>query len=136
MVILESLALLAILFVAAHLVLRPGRSARPFIVSHRGAKGLAPENTLMAVQEAVRRGVACAEIDIRRAADGVLVVMHDANLKRTTGRDAPVESLTSAEIAQLVVRTEPGVVPPAGDTVPLFDTILDCIASSQATSWP
>ena len=133
MTFLAVIVLLAVGFVAAHLALRPGRAARPFIVSHRGAKGLAPENTLMAVREAIRRGVAYTEIDIRRTADGVLVVMHDASLRRTTGRDAPVEALTSAEIATLVIRTGPGVTPPAEDTVPLFDSILEAIAASQVT---
>lgn len=134
MAVLYLIVLLVVVFVAAHLALRPGRAAKPFIISHRGAKGLAPENTLMAVQEAVRRNVAWTEIDIRRAADGVLVVMHDASLRRTTGRDAAVEALTSAEIARLVVRTGPGVTPPAEDTVPLFDSILDCISTSPVTN--
>lgn len=130
MIVIEIVALAAAIFVAAHLLLRPKPSAQPFIISHRGARGLAPENTLMAAQEAVRQGAAYTEIDIRRAADGVLVVMHDTSLLRTTGRAAAVEELTSAEITRLIVRTDPGITPPAEDTVPLFETILECIAVS------
>lgn len=133
MVVLYLIVLLALVFVAAHVILRPGRPARSFIISHRGAKGLAPENTLMGVQEAVRRGVAWTEIDIRRATDGALFVLHDDNLTRTTGRDAVADQLPSAEITALVVHTEPDVSPPAEDHVPLFETILECIAASPVT---
>jgi glycerophosphoryl diester phosphodiesterase len=126
------LAIVIFLFVAAHLILRPRPSANPFTISHRGAKGLAPENTLLAVREAVSRRAAYTEIDIRRAADGALVVMHDLSLRRTTGHPANVDDLTSAEIAQLTVRTERGI-PPAEDTVPLFETVLDYVAAQAVT---
>jgi glycerophosphoryl diester phosphodiesterase len=53
-------------------------SRKPFaIVGHRGAKGLAPENTLDALEAAVRSGADIAEFDVQRTADGVLVASHD-----------------------------------------------------------
>lgn len=53
-------------------------------VSHRGAAGLAPENTLAAVKAGVDAGAPFVEIDIRLTSDGVPVLMHDSSLDRTT----------------------------------------------------
>src|SRR5689334_10492901 len=78
-------------------------------VAHRGASDVAPENTLPAVRRAVAAGADLVEVDLRRARDGALVVLHDATLARTTdaarrlpGR-APwrVEDLTLAEVRLL-----------------------------------
>lgn len=56
----------------------------PLIIGHRGAAGLAPENTLEAVDRADRAGVDWVEVDVQRSKDGVLVLMHDQDLVRTT----------------------------------------------------
>jgi glycerophosphoryl diester phosphodiesterase len=53
-------------------------------VSHRGAAGLAPENTLAAVKAGVYSGAPYIEIDVRLTSDGVPVLMHDGSLDRTT----------------------------------------------------
>lgn len=65
----------------------PGQSppSRPLIaVSHRGAAGTAPENTLAAIDEGHRLGARSVEIDVRLTSDEELVLMHDATLERTT----------------------------------------------------
>lgn len=54
------------------------------IVAHRGAAVLAPENTLAAFQAAIAQGVDFLETDVQLTADGVPVLMHDAELDRTT----------------------------------------------------
>ena len=55
-----------------------------YAVSHRGAAGIAPENTLSAVKAGVSAGAPFIEIDIRLTSDGVPVLMHDGTLDRTT----------------------------------------------------
>lgn len=55
-----------------------------YAVSHRGAAGIAPENTLAAVRAGVNSGAPYVEIDIRLTSDGVPVLMHDGSLDRTT----------------------------------------------------
>ena len=55
-----------------------------YLVSHRGAAGIAPENTLSAVKAGVSAGAPFIEIDIRLTSDGVPVLMHDRSLDRTT----------------------------------------------------
>ena len=59
----------------------PGsRGAMTDVIAHRGASRLAPENTIEAFELAVAVGADGIELDVRRTADGVLVVHHDARL--------------------------------------------------------
>ena len=55
---------------------------------HRGARGLLPENTLPAYQEALRIGVSTLEMDVGVSSDGVVVVSHDRALNPEITRDA------------------------------------------------
>lgn len=73
----------------------------PQIVCHRGANRVAPENTIPAAQAAFDLGAAYVEIDVRTSADGVLLVIHDATVDRTTDGHGAVAALTAAEVAAL-----------------------------------
>lgn len=53
------------------------RPDRPWIVAHRGASGLAPENTRAAFEQAIALGADWVETDLRRAQDGTIVLAHD-----------------------------------------------------------
>jgi glycerophosphoryl diester phosphodiesterase len=53
---------------------------RPLVVAHRGASAHAPENTLVAFEQAVALGAGGIELDVRATADGALAVLHDAHL--------------------------------------------------------
>jgi glycerophosphoryl diester phosphodiesterase len=61
-------------------------STRPRIlnIAHRGARALAPENTLTAARKALECGADLWECDVALTADGIPVIMHDENLRRTT----------------------------------------------------
>lgn len=72
------------------------------VIAHRGASAVAPENTLSALRLGLRAGAAGAEIDVRLTRDGVVVLMHDATLDRTTDRSgalslAPMRDLVGAD---------------------------------------
>ncbi len=56
----------------------------PRLIGHRGAKGLKPENTLGSFQFAIEKGITCIETDVKLSKDGILVLMHDDTLERTT----------------------------------------------------
>lgn len=71
----------------------------PLIIGHRGASAEAPENTLAAFQMAIDSGADGIEFDVRLAADGVPVVIHDASLRRTAFRAGVISHLTSADLA-------------------------------------
>jgi glycerophosphoryl diester phosphodiesterase len=57
------------------------------ITAHRGASGLAPENTMAAMVKAIKTGADFSEIDVQETKDGVVILLHDGNLKKTTGLD-------------------------------------------------
>jgi glycerophosphoryl diester phosphodiesterase len=65
------------------------------LLAHRGLPSAdRPENTLAAVRAAFECGADGVEVDVRRTADGVLVLSHDADLQRLTGRPSPVATTT------------------------------------------
>lgn len=75
----------------------------PHWIAHRGDSARLPENTLAAVRAAFERRPAptCVEIDVQLSQDGVLVVVHDDELARTTGDARRVSESTWAEIEDL-----------------------------------
>jgi len=66
----------------------------PSVVAHRGASGLAPENTMPAFQLAVEQGANGLEVDVQMTLDGQLVVLHDHTLDRTTNCTGNIANLT------------------------------------------
>ena len=72
---------------------------RKYRYAHRGyhGKDLAPENSILAYKEAIRRGFG-VELDVHLMQDGNLAVIHDASLLRTAGADVLVEDLTAREL--------------------------------------
>jgi len=73
----------------------------PRVIAHRGGRGLWPENTLYAFRKAADLGVDVLEMDIRQTADGILVVLHDETVDRTTDGSGPVAALTLSQLQQL-----------------------------------
>jgi glycerophosphoryl diester phosphodiesterase/poly(3-hydroxybutyrate) depolymerase len=71
------------------------------IVAHRGANHLAPENTFAAAQKCVQLGVDYVEVDVRTSQDGVMYVIHDKTLDRTTNGTGAVSERSSSYIDSL-----------------------------------
>ncbi len=71
------------------------------IIAHRGASYDAPENTLAAFRLGYTQQADAVELDIRLTRDGQIVVIHDANTRRTTGHDADVKSCSLASLRAL-----------------------------------
>jgi glycerophosphoryl diester phosphodiesterase len=71
---------------------------RPLNVAHRGGAGLAPENTLAAFQRALTLPVDAVELDVHMSQDGAVIVMHDPDLRRTTGQVGEIHTLTLVEL--------------------------------------
>ena len=69
--------------------------------AHRGFSGKYPENTLMAFSKAIEEGVDGIENDVHLTKDGVLVVMHDELVDRTTNGKGYIKDKTYEELAQL-----------------------------------
>lgn len=73
----------------------------PTVMAHRGLSADAPENTLYAFSDAISVGADFIELDVQQTRDGVLVVMHDSNLKRTTGVNKDIWDMDYADIQNL-----------------------------------
>lgn len=71
------------------------------IIGHRGAAGLAPENTIKGIHAAVRAGADIVEFDVRLTRDGEIVLLNDARLLRTHGRKESLAALTYAELSAI-----------------------------------
>lgn len=98
--------------------------SRPFLcIGHRGARGHAPENTLLAIDTGIRLGAQMIEFDVQRCGDQ-LVVIHDPRLERTTngqGRVAEVsfDYLRSLDAGQ-------------AQQVPTLQEVLDLVEANVA----
>lgn len=103
------------------------------VIGHRGYCAFAPENTLPSFQLALEAGVDLVELDYRQSADGQLLVIHDAELDRTTdarlrwgGKHIKVQDKTAWEIRSLDAGSWFGGAY-AGTRVPLLSEALDLI---------
>ena len=73
----------------------------PYVIAHQGGDALRPGNTLLAFRHAQALGVDVLEMDVHATRDGVVVVMHDATVDRTTNGSGLVREMTYAELAKL-----------------------------------
>lgn len=81
----------------------------PLIGAHRGGpEGNFPENCIATFEQALNYAPCLLEIDVRKSADGVLVLMHDASLDRTTDGKGNVTDQTWAELQKLYLRNQDG----------------------------
>lgn len=72
-------------------------------IGHRGSKGYIAENTLESINHAILLGVDGIEIDIFKCLSGELVLSHENNLKRLTGKSGQLEKLTLDELKKFLV---------------------------------
>ncbi len=86
-------------------------------VGHRGARAYAPENTLASFKKALEIGVDAIELDVRKTKDNQLVVIHDADVKRTTDGEGLVSELTLSQIKAFSAE--------GGEKIPTLDEALD-----------
>ncbi len=83
-------------------------SRRPFsVVGHRGARGLAPENSLRALREAIRAGADVAEFDVQVTADGIPVASHDPVIVADDGSRVDIRSTRWPDLSRITVGGEP-----------------------------
>ncbi len=95
------------------------------IIGHRGAAGLAPENTMESFGRAAEVGVRTIEFDVRASRDGQFVVCHDADLKRISDYDAVIAATIYEELKKLSLHN--------GESVPLLTEVLDFARAKQLT---
>jgi glycerophosphoryl diester phosphodiesterase len=74
---------------------------RPLVFAHRGAKRVAPENTIPAFEAAIRLGADGVELDVQYSSDGELVIFHDLSLEKTSTGKGRVSASTFEELRTL-----------------------------------
>ena len=79
----------------------------PALIAHRGFAKRYPENTLVAIHEALKAGAAFVEFDIQYTADGHPVLLHDVDLKRVAGIDKDVVDLSLSELQRIHIGRTP-----------------------------
>ncbi|MFN7934113.1 MAG: glycerophosphodiester phosphodiesterase family protein [Bryobacteraceae bacterium] len=90
--------------------------AKVAVIAHRGEHLAHAENTVAAIDAAIRLGSDFVEIDVRTTRDGAFVLMHDAGVERMTGGKGMVAELSLAQIRELRMN---------GERVPTLDEALD-----------
>ena len=88
-------------------------------IAHRGASGYSPENTLLSFKKALDMGVDAIELDVHLSADGVLVVIHDQTLERTTNGKGLVADFTLFELKKLQIENH--------QSIPTLSEVLDLV---------
>ncbi|HEY9787220.1 MAG TPA: glycerophosphodiester phosphodiesterase family protein [Candidatus Obscuribacterales bacterium] len=103
----------------------------PKVISHRGGRSWAPENTLAAFRMSLDIGVFGLELDVHRCASGELVVIHDEDINRTTNGVGLVKDVTYDELRRLDAGSwwdeahgQPGESRFVGERIPLLTDVL------------
>jgi len=96
----------------------------PWVIAHRGASAVAPENTMAAFRRAVELGAECIETDLHLSRDGRLIIIHDATLNRTTSGDGLVKNYTFNELREFDAGSW-FAKEFAGEKMPAIEELLD-----------
>ncbi|OZI08839.1 glycerophosphodiester phosphodiesterase [Siphonobacter sp. BAB-5385] len=102
------------------------KSTEVLVVAHRGDWRYAPENSVLSLEHAIQMGVDIVEIDLKKTKDGVLILLHDATLNRTTTGHGKPSEYTWAELQQLTLKNEHG-----GPTRQKIMTFEDCMKRAK-----
>ncbi|ULQ48120.1 hypothetical protein JN531_007425 [Flagellatimonas centrodinii] len=102
------------------------------IIGHRGARGVAPENTLAGMEAALRLGVDGIEFDVQQHPDGELFLLHDLTLDRTTNGRGIATTLGFDALRRLDAGH--------GERIPTLDETLDlidrrCLVNIELKTW-
>ena len=73
------------------------------LISHRGFHSQAPENSIKAISEAGRLGYEIVELDLQVTSDGVIVLMHDSTIDRTTNGSGRVSDYTYEQLSKFIL---------------------------------
>ena len=96
------------------------------VTAHRGASGLAPENTIASVKKAIELKADYSEIDAQEISDGSIILFHDTSLNRTTGNNGNIWNQSIQTLSQM----EAGSwfsEEFTGEKIPLLEEIIDLV---------
>ena len=99
-----------------------GQSKHVMIFAHRGNWRNSAENSLQAFQDCINEGIDGIEVDLQMTKDGVLVIMHDETIDRTTTGSGKVSDHTIDQLRQLYLLNPIGVK--TRQRIPTFEEVL------------
>ncbi len=94
----------------------------PVWTAHRGYSTKYPENSIAACQGGYEAGADCIEIDVHLSADGVVVLMHDSSINRTTNGTGNIASMTLQQLKQYKLKYKSGAL--SDESIPTFEEVL------------
>ena len=89
------------------------------VIAHRGASFFEPENTIRAIEKAIKMDANFVEVDVRMSKDNELVIMHDPDVNRTTNGKGLVKDYTLHELKKFDAGN--------GETIPTLDEVISCV---------
>lgn len=92
------------------------------VAAHRGDWRNAPENSLQAYKLAIEMGVDIIEVDLNKTSDGVLIIMHDETIDRTTNGKGKPSDYTLEQLKKFHLRNGLGVV--TDHTIPTLEEVM------------
>lgn len=95
------------------------------VAAHRGDWRNAPENSIHALQLCLQMGVDIMETDVRKTKDGVLILMHDDAIDRTTSGKGLVKDLTWDSLQRVTLRQGHGG--PTEEHIPTFEAFMQAV---------
>lgn len=91
------------------------------IIGHRGAAGLAPENTIAGIKFALNCRVDWVEFDVHATSDGKIVVLHDATIDRVVHGRGKVSDYTHDQLKAIATKS--------GEPIPTFEEVMQAIGT-------
>jgi glycerophosphoryl diester phosphodiesterase len=119
-----------LLFFTVSLAFNGCKSNGCLVIAHRGASGTAPENTLASVNKAWQLNSDAVEVDVHLSADNKIMVIHDANTERTSGksmlvRDCSSEQLRKLDVGSFICSEF------AGERIPFLKDVIETIPEEK-----
>ncbi len=102
------------------------QSKEVLVVAHRGDWRYAPENSVLSLERSISMGVDIVEIDLKKSKDGVLILLHDQTLDRTTSGKGKPGDYTWQELQKFTLKNEHG-----GPTRQKIMTFEDCMQRAK-----
>jgi len=99
--VVTAMILISVVILGIFLAVGINKVDRVEVTAHRGSSSSAPENTLSAIRQAIADQADYAEIDVQETLDGVIVVLHDSDLMRVTGKKLNIWETTFADVRGL-----------------------------------
>ena len=106
-------------------------SHQPLMVAHRGLSGIAPQNSIPAVEKAIEYGYDGCEFDIHTTKDGKWVVIHNDTVDDMTDGEGKVADFTLSEIRELKLDNGKGIENYENLKVPTLEEVLEIISGSR-----